>query len=44
MRGMNRRGFFGLIGKVAAVAVAIGVSPKLLAPAKRRIARCRTQR
>lgn len=32
MRGVNRRGFFGLIAKAVAVAVAIGVSPKLLAP------------
>lgn len=31
---MNRRSFFGLIGKAVAVGIAIGVSPKLLAPVK----------
>jgi hypothetical protein len=29
---MNRRGFFGLIGKLATVAASMGVSPMLMAP------------
>jgi hypothetical protein len=31
---MNRRGFFGLIGKLVAVAASMGVSPMLTAPLK----------
>lgn len=31
---MNRRGFFGLLGKLLAVGTAMSVSPKLLAPLK----------
>lgn len=29
---MNRRGFFGLLGKLLAVGAAIGVAPELLSP------------
>jgi hypothetical protein len=32
---MNRRGFFGLIGKLATVAASIGVSPIFTAPLKK---------
>lgn len=32
---MNRRGFFGLIGKAIAVGITIGVSPKLFAPVQK---------
>lgn len=29
---MNRRGFFGLLGKLAQVGMAMGIAPELLAP------------
>jgi hypothetical protein len=31
---MNRRGFFGLLGKLLAVGTAMSVAPELLAPVK----------
>ena len=31
---MNRRGFFGLLGKLVAVGVAMNVAPELLEPVK----------
>jgi hypothetical protein len=34
---MNRRGFFGMMGKLLAVGTAIGVSPKLLAPMEEKL-------
>lgn len=29
---MNRRGFFGLLGKLIAVGATLGISPEILAP------------
>lgn len=34
---MNRRGFFGLAGKLLAVGTAMGVSPGLLLPVKKKL-------
>lgn len=34
---MNRRGFFGLLGKLVSVGVAMGVSPSILEPVMEKV-------